>query len=271
MRRRLIVNADDFGLSQGVNRGIIEAHRDGIVTSASLMVRWPAATAAAELSRANPALGIGLHVDLGEWYWTDGDWPARYEVVDLTDPAAVSAEVEAQVTRFQDLMRRPPTHIDSHQHVHHDPVIRPMLVGLGERFGIPIRAVPRRDGTEPIRYCGEFYGQDGRGYPVPEAITAEALVRIIDALPDGTTEIACHAGYGDDLNTTYADERALEVRALCDPRVRVAIEANGIDLCTFAGQGAGANDSVATTWGNHPTTPSASAEPAGERLGPPHR
>lgn len=232
---RLIVNADDFGLSPGVNRGIVEAHRNGIVTSTSLMVRWPAATAAVELSLANPALGIGLHVDLGEWYWVDGDWPARYEVVDLKDPAAVSAEVEAQAARFRDLVRRAPTHIDSHQHVHHDPVVWPLLVGLGERFGVPVRAAPPPDGGESIRYCGEFYGQDGRGYPVPEAITVEALVRIIDALPDGTTEIACHAGYGDGLDTTYADERALEVRALCDPRVRVAIEARDIELCTFAG------------------------------------
>ena len=65
--RFLIVNADDFGQSAGVNRGVAMAHEQGIVTSASLMVRWPAATGAAAFGRAHPGLSVGLHVDLGEW------------------------------------------------------------------------------------------------------------------------------------------------------------------------------------------------------------
>lgn len=233
MERRLIVNADDFGLSAGVNRGIIDAHRDGIVTSTSLMVRWPDAAAAAALAHSNPALSIGLHVDLGEWYYdahnTDaGNWPARYDVVDLKDADAVRDEVIAQVGRFTQLMGREPSHLDSHQHVHHDPLVRRLLVGIGDRLGVPVRAV-----TKGITYCGDFYGQDGRGYPVPEAITVDALVRIIESLPDGTTELACHAGYGDGLVTTYADERADEVRALCDPRVRAAVDACDVVLSSF--------------------------------------
>ena len=67
-QRFLIVNADDFGQSSGVNRGIIQAHCTGIVTSTSLMVRWPAATEASALSLKYPDLNIGLHLDLGEWY-----------------------------------------------------------------------------------------------------------------------------------------------------------------------------------------------------------
>src|SRR5436190_23980393 len=66
MRRAVIVNADDFGQSAGINRGIIEAHERGIVTSASLMVRWPAAPAAAAYACAHRGLSVGLHVDLGE-------------------------------------------------------------------------------------------------------------------------------------------------------------------------------------------------------------
>jgi len=228
MVRLLIVNADDFGLSAGVNRGIIEAHLDGIVTSTSLMVRWPDAVSAAALAHANPALGVGLHLDLGEWYYDEGNWPARYEVVDLDDHDAVRAEVEAQLARFVDLMGCDPTHLDSHQHVHRDPPVRRLLVEMGNRLGVPVRAV-----TNAIAYCGDFYGQDGRGYPVPEAITADALVRIIASLPEGTTELACHAGYGEGLITTYADERAKEVRALCDPRVRAAIDEFGVTLSSF--------------------------------------
>lgn len=225
----MIVNADDFGLSAGVNRGIIEAHRRGIVTSASLMVRGQAAVEATALAGANPALAVGLHVDLGEWYYVDGDWRARYEVVNLAHAAAVTLAVERQLERFVRMVGRPPTHVDSHQHVHNDPVVRPIVAQVGRRLGVPVR------GTSPeLAYCGSFYGQDGRGFAVPEAITVESLVSIIAALPDGVTELACHAGYGEGLDTTYRDERACELLALCDPRVRAALETNGVELVSFA-------------------------------------
>jgi hypothetical protein len=68
----LIVNADDFGLSPDVNQGIVTAHEQGIVTSASLMVRWPAAAAAGAFGRDHPALSLGLHLDLGECTFRNG-------------------------------------------------------------------------------------------------------------------------------------------------------------------------------------------------------
>src|SRR5438552_1298467 len=80
-QRYLIVNADDFGLSVGVNRGIIRAHEEGIVTSASLMVRWPAAAEAAAYARTAARLGVGLHVDLAEWVYQAQEWVLRYQVV----------------------------------------------------------------------------------------------------------------------------------------------------------------------------------------------
>src|SRR5438046_10117756 len=97
--RTLIVNADDFGQSPGINRGIIAAHERGIVTSASLMVRWPAAVAAAAYARAHPRLSVGLHVDLGEAIYRAGEWIALYELVDRHDARAVDAEVRAQAAR----------------------------------------------------------------------------------------------------------------------------------------------------------------------------
>jgi predicted glycoside hydrolase/deacetylase ChbG (UPF0249 family) len=70
--RFLIVNADDFGLTSGINRGIIEAHEHGIVTSASLMVRYPAAREAADYAKAHPELSVGLHFEAGEWRYRAG-------------------------------------------------------------------------------------------------------------------------------------------------------------------------------------------------------
>src|SRR6266853_1306111 len=98
--RRLIVNADDFGQSPGVNRGIIACHEHGIVTSASLMVRWLAAAEAAACARNHPTLGGGLHLGLGEWAYRDGRWVCVYPVVPLDDIVAVRVEIARQLESF---------------------------------------------------------------------------------------------------------------------------------------------------------------------------
>src|SRR5262245_54078747 len=95
-RRLLIVNADDFGRNAAINEGIGRACGPGIVTSTSLMVRWPAAILAAVYARRNRRLSVGLHVDLGEWEYRGGDWRAVYEVVSLEDCEAVASEVRLQ-------------------------------------------------------------------------------------------------------------------------------------------------------------------------------
>src|SRR6266508_4579544 len=115
--RHLIVNADDFGQSHGVNRGIIEAYEKGIVTSASLMVRRSAAEEAAAYSREHPELSVGLHLDLCEWIYRDETWSPLYEVVPMDDTAAISEEVSRQLITFRELIGQEPTHLDSHQHV----------------------------------------------------------------------------------------------------------------------------------------------------------
>lgn len=227
-RRILIVNADDLGLSHGVNRGIVEAHEHGIVTSATLMVRASAATAATALARDHPGLSVGLHLDLGEWAFTGGQWRLRYQVVDPDDALAVTAEVDRQLEAFADLVERPPTHLDSHQHVHRSGPARRALTAAGERLGVPVREV-----TPGISYLGAFYGQSGKGHPVPEAITVEALVAIIRDLPAGVTELGCHPGLGE-LDSVYAKERVTEVATLCSPAVRAALDDEGVELCSFA-------------------------------------
>lgn len=230
--RRLIVTADDFGQSRGVNRGIVETHERGIVTSASLMVRYPAAAEAAVYAGDHPSLSVGLHVDLGEWTCRDGAWAARYTVVPDDDAAAVEDEIVRQLRRFQELVGRPPTHLDSHQHVHRREPVRSVLGALAREMSIPLRETDGR-----IAYSGAFYGQTADGQPWPEAITVAGLVRTLEGLPAGLTELGCHPGYAEDLDTMYRAERAREVVTLCDPRVRAALGRLDIRLTSFAAAG----------------------------------
>jgi predicted glycoside hydrolase/deacetylase ChbG (UPF0249 family) len=227
--RVLIVNADDFGLSGGVNRGVARAHDEGIVTSASAMVRRDAAEEAAELARTRPGLSVGLHIDLSEWVYRDGDWVPLYEVVVGEDREAVEAEVAAQLAGFVSLFGRQPTHLDSHQHQHLEEPVRSVVVEAGRRLGIPVRSC-----TPGIAYRGDFYGQTGRGDPFPEAITVEALVALLSTLPDGVTELACHPAAEPEGGSTYSAERPLELEVLCDSRVKEAVAEEGVELRSFS-------------------------------------
>ncbi|HJQ26309.1 MAG TPA: ChbG/HpnK family deacetylase [Blastocatellia bacterium] len=226
--RLLIVNADDFGQSAGINRGVIEAFERGIVTSASLMVRWPAAAEAAAYAGAHPRLSLGLHLDLGEWAYGDGAWRALYQVVPLNDAQAVRDEAQRQLEAFRRLLGRHPTHIDSHQHVHKDEPVRSIMLDIAARLSLPLRHEDAR-----VYYCGDFYGQSAKGYACPEHISVDALVEILRRLPQGITELGCHPGEAGDLETMYRDERATELSTLCDERLRAALAAEGIKLCSF--------------------------------------
>ncbi|HEY9232763.1 MAG TPA: ChbG/HpnK family deacetylase [Blastocatellia bacterium] len=226
--RRLIVNADDFGQSAGINRGIIKSFECGVVTSASLMVRWPNAAAAAAYARAHPQMSLGLHLDLGEWAFRNGEWAALYGVVPLDDAEAVRDEARRQFEVFRRLLGRNPTHIDSHQHVHRDEPLRSILLDMAAPLSLPLRHEDAR-----VHYCGDFYGQSAKGYACPEQISVNALVEILRRLPQGITELGCHPGEGGDVDTMYRDERAAELSALCDERTRATLVAEGIELCSF--------------------------------------
>jgi predicted glycoside hydrolase/deacetylase ChbG (UPF0249 family) len=227
-KRYLIVNADDFGQSHGVNRGIIEAHERGIVTSASVMVRWPATAEAVAYSRQHPHLSLGLHVDVAEWAYRDGKWTCLYEVVPAHDITAITNEVFRQLEIFIRLVGRKPTHLDSHQHGHRRGPLRAVLMRVARALQIPLRHY-----CAGVHYCGEFYGQTPKGTPLPEAISVERLIKTLVTLPPGFTELCCHPGYGNDIDTMYCSERAEEVKVLCDARVRAFITAIGIELCSF--------------------------------------
>jgi len=226
--RYVVVNADDFGLSQGVNAGILHAHLHGIVTSASLMVRQPFASHAAEAQGRCPLLGLGLHLDLGEWRCTNGCWEPIYQRVCLDDISAVRHEIAEQLELFESLVGRAPTHVDSHQHVHKEEPVRSIVQEIFGDLQIPIRHQTAR-----IRYCGEFYAQAGTGEPLPELISPAGLCRLLSRLAPGLTEVACHPGFDDELPSAYAVERRREVEALCNDEVRASIDAGGILLTSF--------------------------------------
>ena len=248
--RFLIVNADDFGRSPGINDGVIRAHLEGIVTSASLMVRWPAAVEAARYAREHPGLSVGLHVDLGEWSFRDGEWVIEYEVVPEDDTAAVRAEIEAQLVRFEALLGRPPTHLDAHQHVHRSGVPAQVVGELGARLGAPVRFA-----HPDVRSCGDFYGQTGKGEPLPASVAPVALAAIVAELPSGWTELICHPAADTSAPGMYRAERRTELDSLCDPGVRAALESAGIALRSFADLAPAASPSGHPSNGTHEREP----------------
>lgn len=231
--RLLIVNADDFGMSHDINRGIIEAHQCGIVTSASLMVRWNAAREAARIAIENPGLSVGLHVDLGEWACTGEEWKQLYHVCDLADERAIAGEIRRQLDVFRSTLGREPSHLDTHQHLHRstDP-FRSILLGLGEELGVPVRH------HSPVRYCGHFWGQNEHGAADLLRVSPNTLCSILRGLPAGITELACHPGHVGDFESSYSVERGVELHALCHRAVRETIAAEGIDLLNFDEVGA---------------------------------
>jgi chitin disaccharide deacetylase len=229
-KKRLIVNADDFGQSEGINEGIIKAHEQGIVTSASLMVRYSHAIDAAAYAKSHPALGVGLHIDLGEWIYNGGNWDGLYQVVPLDDKIAVKDEIERQLESFYKIMGRKPTHIDSHQHIHLRKYISPIVIDIAKRLNVTLRR-----GNEKVMYCGDFYGQYEDGSPFHEAISPVGLNITLSKLPEGITELACHPALRNDVKTMYSLEREIEVSTLCDTGVKETIDRLNIDLCSFKG------------------------------------
>ena len=207
----LIINGDDFGASRGINRGIVAAHEGGILTSASLLVDRAASAEAAALVHAYPRVSVGLHLEL-----------------DPVAPERAAAECERQLARFLELAGEPPTHLDSHHDVHHDPRVLPHVLAQARRDGVPVR------GHSRARHMGRFYGQWG-GRTHPEQIGVDGLLRLLDAeVHEGVTELSCHPGYVEPgFRSTYVAEREMELRTLCDARVRRGIRAREIRLIGF--------------------------------------
>lgn len=216
----LIVNADDFGASTGINRGIVECHTRGIVTSTSLMVTGQAVNEAVRLSREYPSLAIGLHWDVtGE---DDRDF-------DLDNLNAVREEFERQLDTFHSLLGRLPTHVDSHQHVHREEHLMPLFTEMVEPLGVALR------GDGRVNIVGGFYAQWEWKFTNLEYVSVPFLQWILrEEVPAGWTEISCHPGYrSPDFASIYNDEREVEVKTLCDPYIRRTIGELDIRLVSY--------------------------------------
>jgi predicted glycoside hydrolase/deacetylase ChbG (UPF0249 family) len=219
--RYLIVNADDFGASEGVNRGIVESHVRGVVTSTSLMVTGAALEEAIELSRAHPELAIGLHWDV---------WGEDEREFDTEDIDAVRREYARQLDAFRQMMGRDPTHVDSHRHAHREDHLMPVFRELVEPLGVPLRD----DGT--VGFVGGFYAQWEWGVTDLQHVSVDFLEGMLrNEVPPGWTEFSCHPGYrSPGYEAMYLEEREAEVRTLTEPRIRQAIEELGITLVSYA-------------------------------------
>ena len=217
----VLFNADDLGYSHGINRGIVEAHERGVVTSASMMVNTPATGAAVHLSREHPDLAVGLHVNFTN---------EAQRLIDLDDVDACRRELWAQYLRFTDLMGRRPTHLDSHQHVHRHEMRRPLFEELADAEGLQLRDRP------PVVFKGGFYAQWEYGVFDPEKVSLAALERILhEELAGGIYEFCCHPGYFDPaLVAVYHRDREHELKTLTDPALRPFLDDEVIKLISFA-------------------------------------
>jgi hopanoid biosynthesis associated protein HpnK len=279
--KRLIVNADDFGLSPEVNAGIMRAYRDGILRSASLMVAEPAARAAAELARDNPGLDVGLHAvvcrgrsmldasRLGAAVGASGEFidspvgaGMRY-FFDRSMRTAMTDELRAQVERHLELVGYL-NHIDGHLNFHVHPLFADILVDLAVEYKVPCIRLPRERVTTTLRLRQDNAARKliesmifrtlsrrtrrlmaARGLSSTDALfglhqsghlSEDYVVGVIDRIRDGTTELYFHPA-ADIGGIPPSPEAQLEVAILTSPRVRDAIERNGIELITFADLG----------------------------------
>ena len=271
-RRRgldLIVTADDFGLSESVNEGIERAHRDGILTSASLMVAGPAAADAVRRARAMPGLRVGLHlvviegpamlpateipalVDWGGMFPSDQlglGW--RY----FARPAVraqLAAEIRAQFAAFS-ATGLVLDHADAHKHMHLHPVVGAMMLRIGREFGLRAVRVPTEPGwvvggggalrawsrvlRRQVRRAGMVTSDRMFGLGWSGGMTEARVLSLIARLPPGVSELYFHPAVGRDariavLMPGYDHEG--ELAALVSPAVRAALAARDVRLCGF--------------------------------------
>lgn len=268
-RARLIVNADDLGLHPGINAGVLRAHRDGIVTSASLSPNGAAFDDALRLVRQADTLAVGIHLTLvGEAPVAE---PARLPtlapggrlphyfttlfrrlLLGRIRHDEIERELEAQVARAVDAGVRV-SHLDSHQHVHLHPSLLPIVVRVAQRFSIravrAAREVRPMSGVRPallslfasrgaarLRADGLRTPDACLGLAETGALDGARLSALLAAIPSGTSELICHPGTDSEaIGRAYPwgfrwDD---ETRALTEPGLRDRLLACGVALCSY--------------------------------------
>ncbi len=267
-RKQLVVNADDFGFTPDVNAGIVEAHRDGILTAATLMANGDAFEDAVRLARQTPGLDIGCHLVLigGHSLLTKQAFPAT--VAQLVAALAtrrirVYDELAAQMHRIVDAGVRP-SHLDTHKHTHLAPPVLDAVARLAEEFGVrwvrrpfdfPLNAL--RGGVPRLkRLSSDALGLLRRrfhrvlashgcrttdhfaGFQITGRFQTAELVELMSVIPPGSTELMVHPGRcGPALRaarTRLKESREAELAALVAPEVRQATLRHGITLVNYA-------------------------------------
>jgi predicted glycoside hydrolase/deacetylase ChbG (UPF0249 family) len=277
-----------LGWTEGVNRGIAEAHRNGIVTSASLLANGAAFESGVELAQTTPGLGIGVHLNL-----SDGEPVAQRELVTtlLNDRGElegkpeslllrlarrsvlleeVEREWDAQIQKVRDFGVEP-THLDGHRHVQMLPGLFEIALRLAKRHGIAAIRISHEEsslrsalsaGAKQKGAIVMRQGVQARGLKLlaPDAreqaeragiaaadyfcgiaqtgeLTREGVMRLVEILPEGTTELMCHPGYADaelaKSATRLQASRQAEVEILTDTGIRNLVASQGIRLIDY--------------------------------------
>jgi predicted glycoside hydrolase/deacetylase ChbG (UPF0249 family) len=202
MSKYLIVNADDFGYSYSINKGIIEAHTNGIVTSTSVMVDAIASDQAKDLTKF-PDLSVGLH----------------FEVKEVVN---VKAELERQIDKFVAIVGKSPDHLDTHKRHTTDEGIKEVLEDYAKTYNIPVRIFN-------AKHIGSF------GINSDDGSVAQ-LKRSIDEATEEYNELMSHAGYSDNYlreHSSYNDPREDELRSICDTEIKQYIQDKGLTLANW--------------------------------------
>jgi len=286
--RNLIVNADDLGWTDGVNRGIADAHRQGLVTSTSLLANGRAFDSALDVARGNPALGVGVHLNLSDGPPTaspenvrgllnsencleDGPETLLLRIASRSLPLEeIEREWDAQIQKVREAGIHP-THVDGHKHVQMLPGLFEIAVRLAKKHGIRairvsheesrLRAVLATDGEQKtgvvlkqrVQARGlKLLAPDARemanrqglvttdyfcGIAQTGVLHRTGVERLLESLPDGTTELMCHPGYFDDAlhasPTRLQKSRQTELQILTDPALRKLVATRGIRLISY--------------------------------------
>jgi chitin disaccharide deacetylase len=254
--KRLIINADDFGFTRDVNAGIVHAHREGVLTSTTLMANGDAFDDAVRLAHETPSLDIGCHLVLvqGRSLVTGKPFPQDPRGVLsalIRGELDVYAELRAQIAKIVAAGIKP-SHLDSHKHTHIVPRVFRAVVRLAKEFNIPYVRLPL-DRTPPFarvpcrlldpayRRVATRYGtkltDHFLGFRLTGSLDAVNFRAALASLSDGTTEFMCHPGFlGPELQlaaTRLKESRVRELEALTAPGIREFMAAESIRLVTF--------------------------------------
>lgn len=216
--RRVILNADDFGFSPGVNRGIIESIKKGILTSTSVMVNRSGSKEAKDLANIKD-ISVGLHLDLTEENPFQR-WSKILYV--LTWPEQrIRDELKKQIDKFTSIVGKLPDHIDSHHHIHWITGFRKVVLEFSRQNNIPVRC-------QDAAFQMGFYGRSLSHWNDINGVSPARLINIIKGLPSGTHEIMCHPGYVDKIlvktGTMYLKQRESEIEVLTNSEVKKFVD-----------------------------------------------